>query len=1213
MKTEKFASPKYVVAIGASAGGLEAFQKILQNLPTDLDYSFVVLSHLDPHHKSMLSEILSKHTKMQVIEIVDDTRLNTNCVYVLPPNRYLFVKDKTLYLTEPKEPRGFRLPIDFFFESLAHDLSNNAVAVVLSGTGSDGSKGIKTIVECGGLVIVQEPQTARFDSMPQNVMSTGLPHIVLSPEEIGRELRNLVARHALTSQNNDKCDSSLMSQDERALDEILEIVQHHSKQDFSAYKRATLLRRIQRRMSKHDILSLASFRKFLQEHPEEASVLFDDLLINVTHFFRDPDAFQRLSELCIEPLLKNKKTQDEFRIWVPACASGEEAYTLAILVLEIQEKLSIRRSVKIFATDIDSHALELGRRGAYSSEIEAHVSEERLSKFFFRDNNVYRVSKRLREMVLFAPHDLVADPAYSRLDLISCRNVFIYFEPVLQRKTLETFAYGLNMGGFLFLGSSENVVEGSPVLFTDVDKAWRIFKKVGNPNRSSPQFTNSPRKSVSSFFPESTYRRLSVTSDVVAQMESELRKKYLPPTVLLNPQNEVMHFVGDTSLFIKPAEGQSSLEIYRLVRDEMKIELRAALFKLDSQNLEEVRFEVRLKNGAHDDVVTFFLKKIAQSEYRSLTLESIRSVVKEVAAANQESIATQLAMELEHANEHLRQVIEEHDLSTQELRAANEELMSMNEELQSTTEELETSKEELQSINEELETVNAELQVKLVEFTKTNNDLNNTLTSSNIAQIFLDKRLCLRRYTPAATQLFNLLPADVGRPISHVSARFDYKAVATQISRLTKEQDLIELHVQTEDDKIFNLRAIPYRTDDLKIDGVVLTFFDITKAINFERTAQEAEARSKALLSAIPDALFRVNTDLMLLDARAGQSDLLKFKSTAVVGKKISELSTQLDGLLPQILKHIGDRIHETIKKRELLEALVSATQVSGQQGVEERHFEIRMIALTDDDVMAMVRDVTDKLRAEKAERSVQEAENAVKMKAKFLANVSHELRTPLNAIIGFTSVLKSDFNNPLHPEHAEFVDDIEASGNLLLSQVNQLLDLSKAEAGKLEVHISRGKLKRVFGDLDAVFGALMRKVNQELKFRADGIVESELALDFEKVLQVLTNLVSNAHKFTKQGGTIEVSAKLVNDGTYLRFEVRDSGVGIPAGELKELFQPYHQLSNVNSARSKGTGLGLSLAKTLVEILGGSIGATVPGVGNQGSCFYFTVPLGNRE
>jgi two-component system CheB/CheR fusion protein len=830
-----------IVGIGASAGGLEALEQFLERVPAGSGMAFVIVQHLDPTRKGIMPELLQRSTCLKVIQVKDRTRVRPDCVYVIPPNKDMSILHGILHLFAPTAPRGQRLPIDFFLRSLAEDQQEHSIGVILSGMGSDGTLGLRAIKEKGGVVLVQEPGTAKFDSMPRSAVDAGLADIVAPVNELPGKILAYLQRTPLIARE----ETALETKTQSGLEKALILLRAQTGHDFSLYKRNTLYRRIERRMGIHQISRMAAYVRYLQENSQELDLLFKELLIGVTNFFRDPAAWEYLREQAIPPLLAHRSPGQALRAWVPGCSTGEEAYSLAIVLKEAVEQAKPKGNIalQIFATDLDRDAIDRARQGFFPGNIAADVAPERLRRFFTQEDRGYRVRKEIREMVIFAPQNLLMDPPFTKLDIMSCRNLLIYLTPEMQRKLIPLFHYSLNPGGILFLGSAETV-GGATHLFTPLSGKSRLFQRTGSNLR--PEMVEFPA-SLGATLPLRPEARSATPPPLSLQSLADqlVLQRYAPPAVLVNDKGDIFYVSGHTGKYLEPAAGKANWNIFAMARDGLRYELSGAFqkalrqqgrvslhrLKVETPGGEQwldVTVERLLEPGPLQGLVMILFLDVAAPD--KVKASSVRPA--EGRARNTRLL--QLEQELLQVRGEARAVHEEMQTSQEELRSANEELQSTNEELQSTNEELNTSKEEMQSMNEELQTLNTELQAKLNELSEASSDMKNLLDSTDIATLFLDRELRVRRFTPQATKIIKLIPADLGRPITDLVSDLKCLSLADDVRNVLRTLAAKEKAVATRDGRWFNMHILPYRTLDDRIDGVVITFADVTAAKTLE-------------------------------------------------------------------------------------------------------------------------------------------------------------------------------------------------------------------------------------------------------------------------------------------------------------------------------------------------------------------------------------------
>jgi two-component system, chemotaxis family, CheB/CheR fusion protein len=837
--------PFPIVGIGASAGGLEATTELLKNLPANPDMAFVVMQHLDPSHESALPALLARVTPMKVHEAKNNLRIEPNCVYVIPPNKSMRIAERRLKITPRKMDKEAHMSIDHFLESLANEESDRAIGVILSGNGSDGTRGLLAIKSAGGVTFAQNEKTAKYTSMPINAVAAGCVDFVLSPSDIAKEMVSIAGRPPGAPVPLVPSTSPSRGE-ERAFEEIIAIIRQRIGVDFAQYKRPTLDRRIRRRIGLHKLDAFHAYVDYLRNHPAEVQELFNDILIHVTGFFRDAPVFNILKKKIFPKLLKSRPQDEPIRIWAPGCSSGEEVYSLAIAMVEYLETQKRNHSVQVFGTDINVRALDRARAGFYPVGIAADVSADRLRRFFSKQDNGYRINKSIREMCIFARQNVVIDPPFSSIDLISCRNLLIYLGQLLQRKVFPVFHYALKSTGYLLLGTSETI-GSSADLFMIADKKCKVYTKKANVRRPTITFEHPRNPEAAKLIPAGAQNTTTTPgqSEIQRQADRLVLTHFSPAGVVVNRALEVLYFRGKTGVFLEHAHGESSLNLLKMTRERLTFDLRALINKAVKQNARVRQENIRARLNDHQsyinvDVLPFRVPP-AQERYYLVTFEHMPESVSSKDAAQRRQRSTgkaeetelvKLREELAGTRESLQAIIEEQEATNEELRSANEEIMSSNEELQSTNEELETAKEELQSTNEELTTLNDELENRNNELESLNNDLHNLLASVNIPVVMVGPDLRIRRFTNVAEKLLNLIPGDVGRPITDIKMKIDLPNLSKLIGEVIDSLQTKELEVKSDDNHWWSVRIRPYKTTDNKIDGAVLAFLNIDNLKN---------------------------------------------------------------------------------------------------------------------------------------------------------------------------------------------------------------------------------------------------------------------------------------------------------------------------------------------------------------------------------------------
>jgi two-component system CheB/CheR fusion protein len=828
-----------IVGIGASAGGLEALELFFKNMPKDNGMAFVVIQHLDPNHVGIMPELLQRITPMKVFQAGDRLKVKPNCVYVIPPNKSLSLLNGALHLFDPVETHGLRLPIDIFFRSLAGDRHEKSIGIILSGMGSDGSLGLKAIKEKNGIVLVQDPATAKFDGMPKSATEAVNADIVAPAEELPAKLIAFLRFIPPL-----KTDPEIDNKNRSNLDKIIILLREQTGHDFSMYKKNTLFRRIERRKGVHQIDKIHNYVRFLQENPKEVEILFKELLIGVTSFFRDTALWEKLKENFFPDLTGELQSGQVLRAWVTGCSTGEEAYSLAIVFVEALEKVKPHKNItlQIFATDLDRDAIEIARKGFFPSNIVSDISPERLARWFTVEAEGYRVNNSIREMVVFAPQNVIKDPPFTRLDILTCRNMLIYMEPELQKKLMLLFNYSLNPGGIMILGTAENLGINNEG-FEELDARLKIYKRTVTPQTPElidfPSSFSHPRRVTTEIKPPP-----KIVENIQTLADSILLQRFAPASVLVNNKGDIIYITGRTGKYLEPVAGKANWNIYAMAREGLSHELPGA-FRKAMQNFNPVILRtIKVGTNGGTQFVDVTVQRLDSPEQLKgmvmVVFTDVPAVIEHDTVyrkkGKQSSSGRQKELEIEllRSHEDLQSTREEMQTSQEELKSTNEELQSTNEELQSTNEELTTSKEEMQSLNEELQTVNIELQSKIGDFVRSNDDMKNLLNSTGVATLFLDKELNIRRFTDYVAHILKIRNTDIGRPFTDLVSDLQYPEIKSHAQQVIKTLTSIETAIVTNDGRWYNVRIMPYRTIDDRIDGLVITFTDITVAKTLE-------------------------------------------------------------------------------------------------------------------------------------------------------------------------------------------------------------------------------------------------------------------------------------------------------------------------------------------------------------------------------------------
>jgi two-component system CheB/CheR fusion protein len=975
-----------IVAIGASAGGIRALQNFFSALPDAPGAAFVVIVHLDPQHRSEMPAIIAARTRMSVVQIGAHARLEANHVYVIPPDRRLQMIDHEVSALEFDQPRGQRAPIDLFFRSLAEQLGDG-FAVILSGAGSDGAIGVRAVKEAGGIILVQEPNEAEYASMPRSAIAMGVADFVMPTRDLAKRLVDLIRIKDIVTVPD------IRNFDEELLRRILAHLRARTGHDFSKYKRATVLRRIARRMQVTHADDLKEYHNFMRDNAEEAQALLGDLLISVTTFFRDTASFEKIAKDVLPELFKDKEPDETLRVWVSGCATGEEAYSFAILLLEEAARHPIRPPIQVFGSDLDARALAAAREGRYPPAIETDVSEERLRRFFTNEGDHYRVRQEVRDMVLFAVHDLLKDPPFSHVDLVSCRNVLIYLDRELQEQVCSTFHYALNPGGYVFLGASETA-DLPAGLFRCIERTARIYQSSAAPG-DKPRLL--PRLIGPVHVRDQVVQLARAMSPTVALGEAAVHRRALeqvaPPSILVDQSHRIIHLSDNAGRYIMPAGGPLSGDAIDLVRPELRFELRSALnraFELREPTL-TLPIMVRFNGAPHRvHLQVKLVRSDSPAEPNSAIVMFIEGETVDETLLGRDSRADggsvrRLTQELELTQARLRTVREESDAANEELRAANEELQSINEEYRSTSEELETSKEELQSINEELQTVNSELKLKLDVISRAHSDLQNLISATDIGTLFLDSALRIKLFTSRVTELFRVTQADEGRPITDFTHRLEYEGLVADARMVLADLAPIRREIRSRDGRWYDMRVRPYRTVDNKIDGVVILFVDISDRHHVEDALRESERRlgqEQHLVQLSRDPIFVWDFDAGIVDWNRGSEELYGYTreealgkqkemllGTAVPGSSFAELKKKLlqDGSWAgELRQRTKDGKELTVESRLQLQSfdgrrlvLESTRDVTARRAAEQRqHLLIRELTHRVRNILAVIQAV---------------------------------------------------------------------------------------------------------------------------------------------------------------------------------------------------------------------------------------------------------------
>ncbi len=1194
-----------IVGIGASAGGLDAFKKFFMALPADSGVAFVLIQHLDPTRSSLTAELVGTYTSMRVVQVRDRMKVAPNCVYVIPPNTYLSIENRALRLSVPTESRSLRMAIDFFLSSLAQDQHERAIGIVLSGTGTDGTLGLKEIKAAGGMTMVQDPVTAQHDGMPRSAIAAGCADHVLAAEQMPATLVAYVRHAAVAKPGVEEPKGAAVD----PLASALVLLRTRTKFDFDGYKSGTLRRRIHRRMSLRQVSSLPQYVELLRSDPTEASALVKDFLINVTSFFREPLAWKTLQERAIRPLLAEKDEHAPLRAWVPACSSGEEAYSLAMVLIEEMHATGKTCRLQVFASDVDTEALEAARAGVYPEGIAAHVPPERLARFFVKQDHHYRASKELRETVTFAQQSLISDPPFSRLDLISCRNLFIYLEPAVQERLIPLLHFALVSGGYLFLGSAEGIGPAED-LFKAVSAKWRIYRRIGPTRHDKVQFP----LAAPPFSPPGPERAaaLSKSGRVAALAQHLLLQRYAPACVVITRAGEIRYFHGRTEDYLAQPTGLPTQDLVAQARNTLRTKLRGAVQEAlrgeqavsvagiqmrRGGTLARVRITVEPLSPGTNDSEALWLVSFADEPAGAAIATPIAD-----ASGTDAALVHQLEDELKTTKEDLQQYIED-------LRAANEELMSVNEELQSSNEELETSKEELQSLNEELTTANLQLEIKIQELEATNNDLDNLLTSTNIATLFLDTKLHIRQFTPAATKLFTLIPSDIGRPISDIAQRFTDPSLLADAAAVLRQPSSPKREVQAQDGRWYVRQVLPYRTRDHRIDGVVITLSDVAA-----EALHEARLYAEAIVDTVREPLLVLDKDFRVVSANRSYYAFFGGGAEGTVGRSLYELGDgqwnipRLRGLLRELLAK--KRALNDFEVRCDLPALGPRVLLINARAVQRGGDRPKLILLA-------FEDLTERMQAQETLRESAAREHAEDQVRQRQVELAHALR--ISTVGELASGLAHELNQPL----SSIANGVEACARYVRSnqvkpaKLLSLLDEASTEALRaaeivehLRGFIEKGVPRFEVADLREIATGIPRLLRREIEqahvsLRVDIAARPlRILADRIQIEQVLVNLMQNALDAVRDRTArrlVQLQARAVK--RVVEVVVRDSGPGVSAAAVERMFEPFF------TTKAHGLGMGLAISRSIIEAHHGRIWMERPGDGKSGTAVHFTLPL----
>ena len=1317
----------HVVGVGASAGGLEAIEKFFIGMPENTGAAFVVVQHLSRDFKSHMAELLSRKTSLAIKRVTNGIEVEPNTIYLIPSNAEMVISNGRLLITERNNSGALHLPIDHFFNSLANECGRKSIGVILSGTGSDGSRGIVSINDAGGLVICQDEETAKFDGMPDSAQQTNAVHLVLPPERMAEVIMSY-SKQSLTPANF--AEREIGPTTGTGITGIFKLLRREHRIDFSVYKPTTVMRRIERRIAIGKHADIDDYLRVLIESPEELDVLYNDMLINVTRFFRDPQVFELLRSKIIPEILEKKTNSTEpIRIWVAGCASGEEAYSIAIA---FQEELKTDPNppiIKIFATDVHRKSLQHASLGVYPEQAFEHVPEDIQAKYFLKHPDGFEAVPEIRKMIVFAPHDVINDAPFTKLDLVTCRNLLIYLQPIVQKKVLSLFHFALRKDAYMLLGPSETPGDLSDE-FEVIDKKWRLYQKKRNIRLTG----NISLSLAGSKLPKTISRqgnseRLIPESQMLATYDS-LLNRCMKPSFLVDEQGQLIHSFGGAERFLQIRGGRISTSIVDIIHPDLKTSVSGALQHTAKEQKEICYTGISVKTSLGQEHIRLVVDPIRDPRtdivHTLISIEPIVEVQKVVSKFAEDIDVSELAKshistlenELRYTKENLQAAVEELETSNEELQATNEELVASNEEMHS-------SNEELQSVNEELYTVNNEFQHKITELTELTDDMNNLFHLTEVGVIFLDQDLRIRRFTPKIADLFGFLPQDIGRSVDSFSSILSDEKVLENVRTVIDSESPLSEEVADRRGNHWLLRIIPYRTK-VQVDGVVVTLIDL----NSVKETDAKLRRYRDIVESSTEAIISADTNGNITNWNSGAEALYGYTSAEIIGQHLEVLlseddKSEVDEFIEQIVagksvsNHHATRLTKDGKRlfvsitvfgvydaagkivgiSSLSHDLTEQRQAELDQRVFRYAFESSLTAMTISDATQpdnpisytnsgferltgysrdevvgkncrflqgpetdpeSVREIREAVSRGKAIRMEllnyrkngekfwneliitpvkneegelqnfvgvqldvtrhQEVEHKLAMardvavaanaaKSSFVANMSHEIRTPLTTIVGMTEMLLDHESDKSKHDTLQL---IYQSSRHLASLVNDVLDLSKIEAGKLEADFSEVRWLQIIEDVGASMGYRAQEKGLAFKVEYNGLVPETIKTDAVRFRQILFNLAGNAVKFTEQGGVV-VRCKVTDQDTVpmLGIEIEDTGIGFEDSEIESLFEQFTQVDDSPTRRRGGSGLGLYISRSFVELLGGQLTARKKEEG--GSVFTLSLPVGDLK
>ena len=1183
----------YVVGLGASAGGLEALENFFEHMPSDSGLAFVIVQHLSPDFKSYMDQLLSRRTEIAIHHVDDGMAVQPNAIYLIPPKKEMAISGGRLLLTDKDPDAGLSLPIDNFFRSLAQSLGERAVGIILSGTGSDGSRGVQAIHDAGGLVIAQSEDTAKFDGMPRSAIETGAVDLVLSPAAMAEALFDFVEHPVYGVKGNR---STARSASETGLNAVYSLLRAECGIDFSDYEANSVLRRIDRRLQLNRSVDLEEYIARLRHDRNELSSLYRDLLIGVTRFFRDPELFERLELEVIPDVLAKVPKDDEIRVWVAGCATGEEAYSLAILLHEALVAAQRPVNVKIFATDVHRASLKFASAGLYDEAALNEMSPGRLDRYFIAHTAGYQVSQDLRKMIVFAPHNVIRDAPFIKLDMISCRNLLIYLRAHAQKKTLSLFHFGLKTAGALVLGPSESLGELADE-FEAVDGLWKIYRKRRDVRLPTdvrpPPSILLPQMQAAGAAPRSS--RPPFPDPGLIRAYDELLGTYVPPSLLVNAQRELVHSFAGAGRFLRLPDGRPPTDILDMVDSDLRSAISGALQRAMKEGVSVAYGGIVRRRGPDEERLKvcarplairstgedYFLISLEPEVRTPSTVEAVRHIDLDPASHKRMGV---LEEELRHTKEMLQATVEEMEASNEELQSTNEELVTSNEELQSTN-------EELHSVNEELYAVNAEHQRKITELTELTDDMDNLLRSTDVGTIFLDRDLLIRKFTPQIAHAFQLLPQDFGRRIECFAHNILHDNLLGDVRRVLETEVPIDRDVQDRLGAWYLLRILPYRTK-AHVEGVVVTLIAISR---LKETEQELRRLSKVFMDGA-DPIIIEDLSGRIVDLNVEAERAYGWTRAELLGKSISaleppEVESQSHALRDECRAHDSVRNVESVRRDRFgndLPVLLTLSLLTDDSG--------RPSAMA-----SISKDITKQKKAE------QEAREAATLRDQFLAMLSHELRNPLGALLSATRLFNRAGGNELEFQQASSV--IERQSKQMARLLDDLLDVARITQGRIHIRSEIVDLRTIAEEVLQVVRPLLEKRQHTLTVE---LPEQPLYIEGDptRMIQVQENLLANAAKYTPPGGKVRMSLRQEDGAAVLC--VQDNGAGIEPEMQERIFELFVQGTKTLERFDGGMGIGLTMVRRIVQLHGGQVTVRSDGL-DKGSEFEVRIPLTTKR